>query len=135
MKVVLFYDWEQRTVVHDRLTDAFAAFYWPELARMARRTSVRFAYLGWRPLRFRDFADRDERRDKGLLAFDRAQRRGWASVDRSLKSYGLMPRPFTANSAQHFYAIQNALAERRRRVRRELLGVSAEEAVTLADAA
>ena len=131
----LFYDWEQRTVVHARLTEAFAAFDWPELERLARRTNVRFAYLGWRPLRFSDFASREERREKGLLAFDRAERRGWAAVERSLKAYGLMPPPFTANSAQHFFAIQNAHAERRRRVRRELLGVSAEEAVTLADAA
>lgn len=111
----LFYDWEQRTVVHAQLLAAFDAFDWPELRFMAGRPVIRFSYLGWRPLRFRDFTDHNERRAQGLAAFDRAERTGWDRVERTLAAYGALPEAFKANPAQAFYALQRHMAQRRRR--------------------
>jgi hypothetical protein len=114
-----FFLWEQRTVVNQALQEAFVAFDWPEVHWMARRPAIRFAYLGFRPLRFRNFPNQAERLAAGLAAFDRGERRGWAKVERSLNDYGLMPGSFRANPGQHFYRIQRNLAERRRRQWRE----------------
>lgn len=49
----------------------------------------------------------------------RDRNRGWAKVERELRNDPLMPAAFRANPAQHFYALQYALAERRRQRWRE----------------
>lgn len=46
-------------------------------------------------------------------------KRGWRKVERALRSHPLLPASFRANPAQHFYALQHALAERRRQRWRE----------------
>ena len=114
-----FFEWEQRAVVTPHIDQAFADFDWPELARIARRPAIRFVYLGWRPLRFADFASAEERLAQGRRAFERAERHGWAKVERSLAAYGEMPRSFIANPAQHFYALLHGLQEKRRNRWRE----------------
>ena len=47
------------------------------------------------------------------------ERKGCARVERQLRADLLLPASFRANPAQHFYALQNALAERRRKQWRE----------------
>ena len=47
------------------------------------------------------------------------ERKGCARVERQLRADLLFPASFRANPAQHFYALQNALAERRRKQWRE----------------
>ena len=49
----------------------------------------------------------------------RDRRRGSARVERELRGDPLLPASFRANPAQHFYALQHALAERRRQQWRE----------------
>ena len=67
---------------------------------------------------------RHARRVLGEKNFARArardERKGWATVERKLRSDPLLPASFRANPAQHFYALQHALAERRRQQWREL---------------
>lgn len=46
-------------------------------------------------------------------------KRGWVYVERELRNDPLLPKSFRANPAQHFYALQHALAERRRQQWRE----------------
>jgi hypothetical protein len=49
----------------------------------------------------------------------RDRRRGWKQVERELRNDPRLPASFRANPAQHFYALQHALAERRRQQWRE----------------
>ena len=49
----------------------------------------------------------------------RDRKRGWDKAERELRNDPLLPATFRANPAQHFYALQYALAERRRQRWRE----------------
>ena len=59
----------------------------------------------------------------GAKALHRAEardrKRGWDKAERELRADPLLPLAFRANPAQHFYALQLALAERRRQQWRE----------------
>lgn len=61
----------------------------------------------------------------------RDARKGWPRIDRELRRDPALPAVFRANPAQHFYALQNALAARRRQHWRELCDLEA-DAVALA---
>jgi hypothetical protein len=52
-------------------------------------------------------------------ALARDRKRGWHKVERELRKSPVLPATFRANPAQHFYALQNVLAERRRQQWRE----------------
>lgn len=47
------------------------------------------------------------------------QRKGFARVERELRNHAALPASFRANPAQHFYALQRMLLERRRQQWRE----------------
>lgn len=49
----------------------------------------------------------------------RDQRRGWERLERELRNDPALPASFRANPAQHFYALQHILQERRRQQWRE----------------
>lgn len=49
----------------------------------------------------------------------RDRRRGWVKIERELRDDPALPASFRANPAQHFYALQHMLAERRRQQWRE----------------
>lgn len=57
-----------------------------------------------------------------VLARQRARddRKGWERAERELRADPALPAAFRANPAQHFYALQSALIERRRKQWREL---------------
>ena len=71
--------------------------------------------------------------DAQRLARDaaRAGRKGWAQAERALRDHPSLPAAFRANPAQHFYALQHTLAERRRQAWREAADRD-EDAVALA---
>lgn len=50
--------------------------------------------------------------DKTII---RQRKRGWASIERALRDDPFLPAAFRANPAQHFFALQHGLADRRRR--------------------
>ncbi|MCL6697215.1 hypothetical protein LZ496_00215 [Sphingomonas sp. NSE70-1] len=52
-------------------------------------------------------------------ALDRDRRRGWPKIEAALRRDPVLPASFRANPAQHFYALQNVVAERRRQQWRE----------------
>ncbi|HEY0629414.1 MAG TPA: hypothetical protein VGD23_08805, partial [Sphingomicrobium sp.] len=89
---------EQLAIDHDELNAAWAAIELTGLGRPARRL------LGEHAL---------ER------ACARDRKRGWGKIERELRNDPLLPRSFRANPAQHFYALQLALADRRRQQWRE----------------
>lgn len=47
-------------------------------------------------------------------AFARDSKRGWIRIESALRQDPALPANFRSNPAQHFYALQNVLAERRR---------------------
>lgn len=54
-----------------------------------------------------------------IRALGRDRKRGWTKVEAELRGDPALPASFRANPAQHFYALQNLLAERRRQQWRE----------------
>lgn len=96
-----FFGWEQAAIVGPAVEQAFAAFDWSLVRKVALRPRVAFAYLP-DPLPFRDFANTAERIAKGLVAFDGGERIGWSRVERSLSDYGIMPPAFARDPATHF---------------------------------
>ena len=59
------------------------------------------------------------------------QRKGWDRLERELRANPALPASFRANPAQHFYALQRILTERRRQQWRELCDLET-DAVALA---
>jgi hypothetical protein len=58
--------------------------------------------------------------DKALKrARSRDERRGWASVEQEVRGHPSLPASFRANPAQHFYALQRMLQNRRHQQWRE----------------
>ena len=82
----------------EELASAWAAVEITRLRRIARRL------LGERAL------ERNMERDR---------KRGWGKIERELRSDPLLPAAFRANPAQHFYALQLAMVQRRRQQWRE----------------
>jgi hypothetical protein len=98
---------EQETVVGPSIEAAVAAFDWPLMKFLALKPLIRFAYFpAFRPFWFTDFANREERIEKGLRAFDLAAIVGWNVVESSLRDYAVLPDIFFANSAAHFMALR-----------------------------
>ena len=100
----------QAAVEKDALAEAWAAVEATMLKRVAKRL------LGGAALTRRQARD---------------ERRGWARIERELRRDAALPASFRANPAQHFYALQLALGERRRQQWRKLCDLEA-DAVALA---
>jgi hypothetical protein len=82
---------EQDTIVGETVDRAARALTWPLAKFITLRPRVRFAYLPPHTcIPFHNFADRQERIQNGLRAFDVAARVGWRQVERSLAAYGLL---------------------------------------------
>lgn len=80
--------WEQRAVVAPAVAAAVAGFRWEPVRRLALRPAIRFSYMPHREtLRFSDFADTDERIEKGLRAYGIAEAVGWGTVEARLSRY------------------------------------------------
>ncbi|HEU0311475.1 MAG TPA: hypothetical protein VFR36_09685 [Sphingomicrobium sp.] len=59
-------------------------------------------------------------------ALARDRKRGWQEIERGLRNDNAMPASFRANPAQHFFALQQALAERRRKSWRDACDLEAD---------
>lgn len=99
-----FFRWEQTAIVGPAVEAAFAAFDWLLAKKRALRPRIAFAYLPT-PLPFRDFADTNERIDKGLAAYDAGERVGWDKVEASLSAYRVLPPAYAADPAAHFRSV------------------------------
>nr|MDQ3077478.1 hypothetical protein [Pseudomonadota bacterium] len=65
-------------------------------------------------------------------AYEGAERRGLAQIERALRRSKALPSRFAANPAQAFYALQRQMADRRRRAADEFVDLTPDEAVSLA---
>lgn len=98
-----FFLWEQATIVGPAVERAFNEFDWPIIKAMALRPKISFAYFPRSvPLVFSDFSDTNERIEKGLMAFDLAEAKGWDNVDDKIRSYGILPPEFSIDPNNYF---------------------------------
>lgn len=101
-----FFLWEQANIVGPSVAKAFDEFDWAPIKAMALCPTITFAYFPrFAPLRFSNFSNTAERIEKGLMAFDLAVRAGWGKVDHKLRSYGIMPDHFSADSKRYFRSL------------------------------
>lgn len=105
-----FFLWEQNNVVGPGVEAAVAALDWPLVLWLAMHPAIRFGYFPLtKHLWFRAFDNHEGRIKKGMQAFDIADKSGWPSVARSLKSYNLMPASFVLAPLKHFDGIKRDL--------------------------
>lgn len=103
---------EQEVTVAPGVAEAVAGFECRVMKFLCLRPLVRFAYFPTCSfLFFRNFADKGERIDKGMRAYDHAARVGWDRVRRALQEYGRMPRKFLQAPAACMSDIRARLAE------------------------
>ena len=97
---------EQERVVGPAVEQAVADFDWPLMKAIALRPLLRFSFFPrgkW--FVFRSFDNRQERIDKGLLAFDYAAEAGGQALTDSLRDYATLPESFFAGPARHFESL------------------------------
>ena len=101
---------EQATVVGPSIEAAAAAFDWPLMKFLALQPVLRFAYFPKRrTFWFRNFADQEERIERGLCAFDLAAAAGWKNVEAALRQYAILPAAFFEGSARHFATVRQSV--------------------------
>lgn len=101
-----FFRWEQENIVAPSVTEAYARFQWSAVKYLALRPIVRFSYFGKAfDLPFADFSSKEERIDKGMMAYRRAEHVGLDHVEAALRYYGLMPATFFHDPGEHYQAI------------------------------
>ncbi|UUY08293.1 hypothetical protein LRS11_21275 [Pseudomonas sp. J452] len=106
-----FFLWEQACIVGPAVEQALAALDWPLIRQVALRPRIEFAYFASsRQMKFADFASTHERIEKGLRAYELAERAGLNEVEGALQRYGILPRAFFRDSARHFSELKQHLA-------------------------
>ena len=102
--------------------DAVGALFGASDALVAEGNAAEAVEAAWRAID----ATGLRRAAHGLLgaramsrALDRDRKRGWPKIESALRRDPALPASFQANPAQHFFALQNVLAERRRQQWRE----------------
>ena len=71
---------------------------------------MRFAYFpGWQVLRFRNFANLEERTRHGLQAFAWGSQVGWTVVEEKLRAYRSLPTEFFTEGPRFITRLREAL--------------------------
>ncbi|MFT5325261.1 MAG: hypothetical protein ACI8P0_003129 [Planctomycetaceae bacterium] len=99
---------EQQHIVGPTIEKAVAEFDWPLLRTLALRPAVQFAYFR-RPFLFRNFANKEERITKGLVAFNVAAGVGWENVEQTLRGYDVLPEQFFAKPIEYFASLRETI--------------------------
>jgi hypothetical protein len=103
------FQWEQELTVAPGVQAAVKEFDCPILVALCLKPWVRFAYFPlWRFLFFHNFADKAERIDKGMRAYDLAARGGWQRVTETLRAYRLLPPTFFQSPLDFVHRLQSA---------------------------
>lgn len=101
-----FFRWEQENIVAPSVTEAFATFHWRAVKYLALRPRIAFSYFGQGyDLPFADFSCKEERMEKGVMAYRRAEQVGLSRVEEALRDYRVMPAAFFHDPRAHYQAI------------------------------
>lgn len=105
-----FFLWEQAAIVGPAVERALVALDWPLIRRVALRPRIEFAYFpSSRDMKFADFASTTERIEKGMRAYELAERAGLDRVEHALRHYGVLPAAFFRDSLAHFRDLRQRL--------------------------
>ena len=66
--------------------------------------------------------------------FVKAEKKGWSRLEQSVRNDPTLPAAFRANPAQHFYALKNSMAEKKRKEMRDAADAEAETVIIAAAA-
>lgn len=101
-----FFRWEQENIVAPSVTEAFETFHWKAVRHLALRPRIDFSYFGKEyNLPFEDFSSKEERMEKGVKAYRRAEQVGLTKVEEALSHYGIMPAAFFHDPRAHYQAL------------------------------
>ncbi len=104
-----FFLWEQETIVSPGVEKAVENFTWPSVKWIAMRPKIEFAYFGKGVgLQFKDFSLKAERIEKGLEAYELAEKVGYKAVERAISHYKIMPKSFFNNTNFYFLNVYKA---------------------------
>jgi len=103
----LFYEdyfrWEQDNIVGPAMSDALHKFDWPLAKKFCQRPWVWFSYFHpWQHLKFKTFTHTHERTQKGMAAFDWAEKKSWSKVEANLLKNPFFPRKFKFDANTYF---------------------------------
>ncbi len=101
---------EQEYVVRPSIDKAMAEFDWPILKFIAMKPRIQFAYFPQETdFRFRNFAEQNDRIEKGERAFEVAADVGWDQVELALRAYEILPEEFFADNETYFHGLRGAI--------------------------
>ncbi|WP_254510364.1 hypothetical protein [Anatilimnocola floriformis] len=101
-----FYN-EQKTVVGPALQKAVDDFQWPLVKFIALKPLIRFAYFpAGTSFWFHNFANREERIERGLQAFQVAADVGFERVEAALRKYQMLPEAFFTQPVSYFESLR-----------------------------
>lgn len=104
-----FFLWEQETIVSPSVEKAVENFTWPSVKCLAMKPKIEFAYFGKGiGLQFKDFSSKSERIEKGLEAYELAEKIGYKSVERAISRYKIMPENFFNSTSFYFLNVYNS---------------------------
>ena len=104
-----FFLWEQETIVSPAVENAVEMFMWPSVKWFAMKPKIEFAYFGKGVgLQFTDFSVKAERIEKGLKAFELAEKVGYKAVEQAIAYYKIMPQNFFNSTSFYFLNIYKA---------------------------
>jgi len=102
---------EQEVTVAPGVEAAVRSFECRIMRFLCLRPLVRFAYFpSFKYLWFRDFANKDERIERGLRAQGLAEKVGWPQVEKSLRYYGVLPDRLLAEPVRCLIETREELA-------------------------
>ncbi len=102
--------WEQKDVVSDAVAAAVKKLDWPFIKFLVLRPPIGLKYFPkTTKLYFKNFANKDERIEKGLQAFDLAEKAGWEHVVKTLGNYKTLPKTYAINAQQDFFAMRKQI--------------------------
>lgn len=94
--------WEQELTVAPGVQRTVSQFECPIMVALCTKPVVRFAYFPKMSfIFFRNFAEKSERIEKGMRAYDTAARRGWDRVFDSQRDYSLLPAAFFSSPREY----------------------------------
>jgi hypothetical protein len=107
-----FFRWEQENIVAPSVAEAYETFQWRAVKYLALRPRIEFSFFGKEyDLPFNDFSSKEERVEKGVMAYRRAEDVGLAQVEEALRHYKIMPAAFFHDPGAHYQAIERACTQ------------------------
>jgi hypothetical protein len=101
---------EQQHVVGPTIIESLEELNWPLLQAIAMRPIVKFSYFSKpRSFWFKNFANRDERIQRGFEAFSIGSQAGWKTVEAKLADYKVLPTQFFESPRTYFQAMRSAV--------------------------